>query len=72
MGANFLFNKMLPTVQAEAPEVIRPKRQLEVFTLGGKTYLRIGPVGSEDSGDGRATVEISDADATDLITALQP
>jgi hypothetical protein len=72
VGAMFFFNKMLRTVSQEAPGVTNPRRQLEVFTLDGKTFLRIGPVGEEDAGEGRATVEISDVVAHELIMALQP
>jgi hypothetical protein len=63
---------MLRTVSSEAPEMKSPKRQVEVFAVDGKTFLRIGPVGEEDSGEGRATVEISATVARELIMALEP
>ncbi|WP_143137612.1 hypothetical protein [Burkholderia ubonensis] len=71
MGANFKFNKMLPTIPSEAPGLTNPKRQLEVFELDGKTFIRIGPVGAEDAGEGRSTVEISSSDIELLITLLK-
>ena len=42
MGANFSFDKMLPTVSPEAPGASNPLRQLELFTNGGKIFLRLG------------------------------
>ncbi|NPT44367.1 hypothetical protein GNZ12_24255 [Paraburkholderia sp. 1N] len=72
MGANIKFSRMLATVTSEAPGKANPKRQVEVFTQGGKTFLRIGPVDIEHAGEGRATVEISALDAAQLVDAIRP
>jgi hypothetical protein len=70
MGANFHFDKMLPTVSTEAagPD---PKRQLELFTYGGKLFLRVGPPNKEHSGTERYTVELSQENALELASELQ-
>lgn len=70
MGANFFFNKMLPAVQQEGQFTKEPKRQLEVFTHGGKTFIRVGPVNQEDSGINRYTVEIPQEDVQDIASAF--
>ena len=69
MGANFYFDKMLPGVASESKER-NPKRQLEVFAYGNKLFLRVGGVNQENSGDNRYTVELSKANASDLIEAI--
>lgn len=71
MGANFSFDKMLPTVSPEAPGASNPLRQLELFTNGGKIFLRLGAVNQENSGTDRYTVEISLEAATELASSLQ-
>lgn len=56
MGANFYFDKMLPTAGPETKP--GDQRQLEVFTLGGKVFVRIGPLNQENDGLNRYTVEV--------------
>ena len=69
MGANFLFDKMLPT----SPEQGEPedRRQLEVFWHGGKLWIRIGPLNQENAGSGRHTVEVPPEDVQSLLAAFQ-
>ena len=71
MGANFHFDQMLPTISQEAagPD---PKRQLELFTYGGKLFLRVGAANQENSGLGRYTVELSQEIARELASGLEP
>lgn len=71
MGANFSFDEMLPTVVQEAPGVLNPKRQLELFTHGGKIFLRTGPVNGENSGTNRYTVELNPQSAAELAASLK-
>ncbi len=71
MGAVFQFDRMLPTVQAESANIQNAKRQVEVFTHGGKLFLRVGHVGSENSGENRHTVQLSTNDANDLISGIE-
>jgi len=71
MGANFSFDEMLPTVGPEAPGVPNPKRQLQLFTHGGKIFLRVGAVNREDAGTDRYTVELSPENAADLASSLE-
>lgn len=70
MGANFHFEEKLPTVAAEAPGVPNPWRQFQLFTHGGKIFLRSGPVNREDAGTDRHTVELSPELAIELASAL--
>lgn len=69
MGANLFFDRMLP---AEGPET-KPgdQRQLEVFTLGGKVFVRIGPLNEENAGLNRYTVEVTPAALKALQESLQ-
>lgn len=69
MGANFFFDQMLP---AEGPET-KPGdlRQLEVFTLGGKVCVRIGPLNIENGGSNRYTVEVPPEALRALRESLQ-
>jgi hypothetical protein len=69
MGATFYFDKMLPTVSPEVPGP-NPTRQLELFTLGGKKFIRIGPPNEEHSGVGRYTVELRQEDGLELARQL--
>lgn len=70
MGANFLFDKMLPTSaeQGKAGD----KRQLEVFRNGGKLRIRMGPLNQENAESDRYTVEVPSRDLELLLAALQP
>ncbi|QRF90273.1 hypothetical protein CLH39_08555 [Alcaligenes faecalis] len=69
MGANFFFDRMLP---AEGPET-KPgdKRQLEVFTLGGKVFIRVGSINQENDGLNRYTVEVPPEALSRLRDSLQ-
>jgi hypothetical protein len=71
MGANFHFGEMLPTVATEAQGLANPRRQLELFTHGGKIWLRMGPLNRENSGTERYTVELSPETAGELASALK-
>jgi hypothetical protein len=73
MGANIKFGEMLPTVIDGGPTPSGAKRQLELFTHGGKTFLRMGPLNEEHAGLNRYTVELTEkmlaalGDAIDLL-----
>jgi len=71
MGSINYFDKMLPTVEYEAINIKNPERQLEVFTTGGKLFLRIGKVNSENTGDNCYTIQLSKNDAEGLISGIQ-
>lgn len=71
MGANFTFNEMLPTHAVEANGRHDARRQLEVFTHGGKNWLRLGAVNHQDSGVERYTVELPPVQLNDLIAGLE-
>lgn len=70
MGANFFFDKMLPTIQQEDHLAADPKRQLELFTNGGQTFIRVGPINQENSGVCRYTVELMPDDIRALASAF--
>lgn len=70
MGANILFDEMLPAPAQEAPGLADPQRQLEVFQHGGKMWLRIGPLNEQNSGANRYTVELSDETREILLVSL--
>ena len=69
MGAKIFFDRMLP---AEGPET-KPgdRRQLEVLTLGGKVFVRIGPLNKENAGLNRYSVEVTPAVLKALQESLQ-
>lgn len=71
MGANFFFDKMLPSIKQEANGELDPKRQVEVFSYGGDLWLRIGTTNQENSGTGRYTVKLSTTDAKELLAAIE-
>jgi len=70
MGANFFFDKMLTTIQQEDHLAVDPKRQLELFTHGGQTFIRVGPINQENSGVSRYTVELMPDDIQALASAF--
>lgn len=70
MSANSQFDKMLPGIEIEAKSVTKPKRQVEIFTLDGELWLRIGAINQKDSGVDRYTVKLSAQDAKELIAAI--
>ncbi len=70
MGANPLFKKMLPAIDVDASFIVNSKRQVEIFTHGGKLCLRIGAINQADSGVDQHTVELSTQHAKELIAAI--
>jgi hypothetical protein len=71
MGANFQFDQMLPGIQQENNDQVKDvRRQVEVFTHGDGVFLRIGPLGSENSGENPYTVELSKESAPNLRDAI--
>jgi len=71
MGANFQFDKMLPSIDIEAKSITDPKRQVQVFTHDGELWLRIGAINQEDSGVDRVTVKLSAQHAKEIIAAIE-
>jgi hypothetical protein len=73
MGANFKFDEMLPTVLDGGSAATPPgaKRQLELFTYGGSTFLRMGPLNQQHAGTDRYTVELSDKMLNELASAIE-
>lgn len=71
MGATFYFDHMLPCPPNEAPQLKNPKRQLELFTHGGKLWLRIGDVNKRDFGENLRTVELTSRMAAELAEQLE-
>jgi hypothetical protein len=73
MGAGFKFDEMLPAVLDGGPGRTPPgaRRQLQLFTDGGKAFLRLGPLDKEDAGTDRYTVELSDKALADLAFAIE-
>lgn len=70
MAANFFFDKMVPAPPHELPKKpSRGERQLEVFAHSGQLYLRVGPLGEENSGE-QWTVMLSEADSAELEDGL--
>lgn len=71
MGAGFYFDEMLPGVETENEKGEKElKRQVEVFTHGGGLFLRVGPIGNQNSGEDTYTVELSKEKGTELRDAL--
>ena len=71
MGANFKFDEMLPGIPQENEAHVKDvRRQVEVFTHGDGVFLRIGPLGSRDSGENRYTVELSKESGSNLRDAI--
>ncbi len=70
MGAQFYFDKMLPTTIHET-DLKNPKRQVEIFTFSQKLFLRIGAPNEENSGEERYTVELSSTNARELLSGLR-
>jgi hypothetical protein len=58
MGASYVFDEMLPTHPSQAGGVPDALRRTELFSHGGKFWLRIGPVGQEQPSSGHYTVEL--------------
>lgn len=72
MGANFQFDKMLPSINMEAGNIIKePRRQVEIFTYGGDLFLRVGPINEENIGANRYTVKISREDGHQIISGIE-
>jgi hypothetical protein len=71
MGANFQFDEMLPGIQNENKDQTADlRRQVEVYTHGQKLFLRVGPIGSENSGVDRYTVELTKETGSNLRDAI--
>ena len=70
MGAIFYFAELLPCPPNEAPKTKNPKRQLELFTHGGKLWLRMGDVNKRDFGENLRTVELTWRKAAELAEQL--
>jgi hypothetical protein len=70
MAANFQYDEMLPSVDPEAKKFRNPKRQVEVYTLGHKLFLRIGAVNQKDSGEKIYTVQLTDKSCIELAEAI--
>ena len=71
MGANFQFDEMLPGIQQENKDQVKDlRRQVEVFTHGDGVFLRIGPLGTENSGVNRYTVELTKESGSNLCDAI--
>jgi hypothetical protein len=71
MGANFFFDDMLPGVDHENAVGAKDlKRQVEVFAHGSALYLRVGPFGSQNSGENTYTVQLSKEKGHELRDAL--
>jgi len=69
MGANFIFNKMLPASPADGKPGDR--RQTALLTHGDNVWLRIGPLNVEDGGIDRYTVKLSEQDIQELLNGLK-
>ena len=71
MGANFHFDEMLPGIKQENKDQVKDlRRQVEVFTYGDGVFLRIGPIGSENLGEHRYTVELTKESGSNLRDAI--
>jgi hypothetical protein len=71
MAAGFYFDEMLPGVEHENEQGAKDlRRQLEVFTHSNGLYLRVGPFGSENSGEHTYTVQLSKEKGRELRDAL--
>lgn len=71
MGANFHFDEMLPGIRQEnKAEVNDLRRQVEVFTHGDGVFLRVGPLGSANSGENCYTIELTKETGSNLRDAI--
>ena len=70
MGSINYFDKSLPTVAYEAAKIKNPERQVEIFTTGGKLFLRISAVNPKIPGDKCYTVQLSKTDAEGIISGI--
>jgi hypothetical protein len=72
MGANFYFDEMLPGIKNENKDGAKDlRRQVEVFAYSNGLFLRVGPLGSQHSGENTYTVELSKQTGSELRDALQ-
>ena len=70
MGAISYYDAMQTVPKHDEVTDKRPERQLEVFTHGGKLYLRVGPIGEENAGSDQYTVSFSAAQAEKFAEAF--
>ena len=70
MGSLSFFDKMLPIPPHESRTAVSdPRRQLEIVRIDRKLWLRLGPLGKENSGEGW-TVLLSEKDSEELVDGL--
>ena len=69
MGATPFFKKMLPVPPSDGKP--GDKRELELFTHGGKVWFRMGPLNEENAGSDLYTVEVPPQALEALRESLQ-